>query len=64
MYYRGMTGTSEEGNVVEESSAYEYALERCLAGTTEDREEFRGMLVEWFYSGNWVEEEEDDEKNA
>ena len=61
MYYKGMTGTSEEGHVVEEALAYDYALERCLKGTEEERKEFRGMLVEWFYSGNWIEEEDDGE---
>lgn len=54
-----MTGTPEEGLVVEEEQAFDYALERCLFGTQEDRKEFREMLVEWFYSGNWIEEDED-----
>lgn len=48
---------SEEGNVIEEEQAFEYALERCLKGTLEDQKEFREMLVEWFYSGNFVKEE-------
>lgn len=64
MYYKGMTGTPEEGHVVEGVLAYDYALERCLKGTEEDREEFREMLVEWFYSGNWIEEEDDGEESA
>ena len=38
---------------VPESEAYDYALERCLHGSEEDMKEFREMLVEWFYSGNW-----------
>lgn len=59
MFYRGMTGTQEEGLIVEEEQAFDYALERCLSGTQEDRKEFREMLVEWFYSGNWIEEDED-----
>lgn len=58
--YKGMTGTPEEGRIVEEEQAFDYALERSLHGTEEDQEEFREMLVEWFYSGNWIEEEEDD----
>lgn len=64
MYYKGMTGTPEEGHVVEGALAYDYALERCLKGTEEDREELREMLVEWFYSGNWIEEEDDGEESA
>lgn len=42
---------------VPESEAYEYALERCLNGTEEEQKEFKEMLVDWFYSGNWVWEE-------
>ena len=45
------------GNFVPEEDAFCYALERCLNGTDEDRKEFKEMLVEWFYSGNWVKEE-------
>ena len=47
----------EEGHVVPEDKAFDYALERCLRGTIQDREDFRGVLVEWFYSGNWTKEE-------
>lgn len=45
---------SEKDTVVEDDQAYEYALERCLHGTEEDQEEFQKMLVEWFYSGDWL----------
>lgn len=48
----------EEGKVVEENQAYSYALDRCLNGTVEDQQEFHEMLVEWFYSGNWIKEDE------
>ena len=37
---------------VPEADAYEYALEKCLHG--DEHDEFKEMLVEWFYSGNWV----------
>lgn len=47
----------EEGNFIPAESAFEYALERCTHGTLDDKKEFREMLVEWFYSGNWIEEE-------
>lgn len=47
----------EEGIFVPENIAFEYALERCMEGTAEDKKEFREMLVEWLYSGNWVKEE-------
>lgn len=46
----------EKDTVVTEDRAFEYALERCLHGTPDEREEFKEMLVEWFYSGNWVHE--------
>ena len=52
--YRGIG--SEEDTIVTEDKAYDYALERCLKGTEEDRQEFRKELVEWFFSGNWIEE--------
>ena len=42
---------------VPEDDAYEYALDRCMNGTEEEQKEFKEMLVEWFYSGNWVKEE-------
>lgn len=41
---------------VPEEDAYEYALDRCMNGTEEEQKEFKEMLVEWFYSGNWVKE--------
>lgn len=44
-------------NFVPESLAYQYALERCLNGTEKEKKEFREMMVEWFYSGNWIKEE-------
>ena len=43
--------------VVYEEDAFEHALEVSLNGTEEDKQEFIKMLVEWFYSGNWVEVE-------
>ena len=45
---------SEQGKMIEEDEAFDYALERCLKGTLEDQKEFKEMLVEWFYSGNWI----------
>lgn len=70
MFYEGIQ--SEEGKIVEESEAYSYALERSLYGSKEDRQDFQKMLevqqdfqemlVEWFYSGDWIKME--DKKNA
>ena len=39
---------------VSEENAYDYALEKCMG---EENEEFRKALVEWYFSGNWVEVE-------
>lgn len=44
------------GNFVPEEDAFDYALERCLHGTEEDKREFKEMLMEWFYS-NWIKED-------
>lgn len=49
----------EEGTFVERSEAFAYALERCLSGIEEEVKEFREMLVEWYYSRNWIKVEED-----
>lgn len=45
------------GNFVPEEDAYDYALERCLHGTEENKREFEEMLIKWFYSGNWIKED-------
>ena len=49
-------GYSEIGTgiFVPESKAFEYALERCMSGTEQEQKEFKEMVVEWFYSGNWI----------
>ena len=50
-------------NFVSEEDAFDYALEQCLKVVPgfihriEWTEEFREMLVEWFYSGNWIKED-------
>ena len=58
--YRGFG--PEDGKIVREDEALGYALERCLLGTLEEQKEFQEMLVEWYFSGNWIKEEEKDEK--
>lgn len=57
----------EKGKIVRAEDALAYATERCgirsIDTTAPDAAEFMEMLVEWFYSGNWVTvcEEDDDE---
>lgn len=63
----------ERGKRVEEEDAFGYAMDRCSTDcaedflkefkglsliTVDDIKEFREMVVEWFYSGNWVREVE------
>lgn len=64
MVYRGYW--AEKGQVVPESEAYGYALDRCLNGTEAEQQEFKDMLVEWYFSsGDWLlEEEKIEEKEA
>lgn len=49
----------EEGIFIPEETAFQYALERCLHGSMEEQKEFREMLEEWYYSGNWIKEDQD-----
>lgn len=54
----GYTGVGPEvGTFVPVNVAFEYAFERCMEGTMEDKRDFQEMLVEWFYSGNWIKED-------
>lgn len=41
------------GIFVPEENAYDYAIERIIHGSFEEKREF----IEWFYSDNWVREE-------
>lgn len=48
-----------DGSVfVSNEDALDYALEKCgiaiVNDGAPDAEEFKAMLVEWFYSGNWL----------
>lgn len=47
----------KSGLFVPEEDAYDYALVHSINGTEEEQMEFKKMLVEWFYSGNWVRED-------
>ena len=60
-YWRGIG--PESGTIINDDIAFQYALERCLYGTLEEQQEFREMLIEWFYSLSdfWIREREYDE---
>lgn len=51
------------GIFVPKENAFDYALERCFevvpnfVHRLKWTQEFRDMLVEWFYSRNWVKED-------
>lgn len=47
---------AEEGKTIYEEDSFDYALERISHGTEEEKLEF----VEWFFSGNWVKEREEE----
>lgn len=50
----------EEGKIVTDKTALSYAMVRCGITKGEfgpDWPEFAKMLVDWFYSGNWLKEE-------
>lgn len=51
---------SEQGKRVDNEDAYDYALDRCLNGSDQEKKEFREMLVEWYFSGDWIRRNEDD----
>lgn len=52
-----------DGTFVPEESAFDYAIDQCTNFVPpgfrkiEWTQEFREMVVEWFYSGDWVKEE-------
>lgn len=41
---------------VRDEDAYRYAIER-ISQDKDLMQEFKEMLVEWFYSGNWIKED-------
>lgn len=51
------------GVFVPKEDAFDYAIEQCVKiipdgfRGIEWTQEFKEMLVEWFYSGNWIEVE-------
>ena len=49
----------DTGIFVPEEDAYDYALERI----SQD-EELKRDMVEWFYSGNWIKEENGTDQNC
>jgi len=52
MNYKGMF--CEKGIIVEGTCAFDYAIERLINGTEEEKQEFQ----DWYFSGNWVKKNE------
>ena len=53
---------TEKGVVVPVEDALEYAMERCKTNEDDGKafeQEFGHQIVEWFYSGNFVKENEE-----
>lgn len=52
----------ERGKRVEKGDALEYVLKRCSSGKEKEEfeTEFGKDIVEWYFSGNWIEEDQDD----
>lgn len=53
----------EAGKFIPAEIACAYALNQCGIAINDpaapSADEFKGMFVEWFYSGNWIEVYED-----
>lgn len=50
-----------KGQAVQESDALCYAMQHCgiqITYITKETEEFLNMLVHWYFSGNWLEQDE------
>ena len=50
-----------KGRAVKESDAPCYAMQHCgiqITRITEETEEFLDMLVSWYFSGDWLEQDE------
>jgi hypothetical protein len=64
--YRGVGPEREK--YIEAEDALAYAMERCgirFSGERADtKEDFKKDFVEWFYSGNWIPVEQNDEREA
>lgn len=54
MIYVGICTNS--GKIVEEENAFDYALEQ-IKNNEKEKQEF----IEWFYSGNWIEKDTEEE---
>lgn len=51
----GFIGLNENGGLfIPQEDAFAYAFERCTNGTDKQIAEFKEMLVEWFFSGDWI----------
>jgi len=49
----------ERGKYIGVDEAADYAAKQCgIELTNKTTEEFRNMFVEWFYSGNWIEDDD------
>ncbi|CDC47059.1 uncharacterized protein BN652_01670 [Firmicutes bacterium CAG:424] len=64
----------EIGETVPDEEAFDYAFDRCMKGTEKEKQEFREVLdseelikkiiVDWYFSGNWVHKEDEEYERA
>ena len=64
----------EIGKTVSDEEAFDYAFDRCMKGTEKEKQEFREVLdseelikkiiVDWYFSGNWVHKEDEEDERA
>ncbi len=60
-WYKGIF--TEAGNLVAETEAAEYAMDRCGIMPAPGKQldpEFTAALCSWYYSGDWTEVEENE----
>lgn len=64
---KGWKGISNrDGEFVDAEDGFEYVCEavgiKAFDKTAPDAEEFKEMLIEWYFSGNWIEVYEEGEE--
>jgi hypothetical protein len=63
--FKGWKGISTNtGKYVAAEDGFEYVCEQvgieAFDETAPDATEFKGMLIEWYFSGNWIEDYKED----
>ena len=62
MYYKGIC--QNKGKEIQKQDALCYTMQHCgiqITNITDITKEFAEMLVDWYFSSNWIEVQEDEE---